>query len=139
MVGYYCFATCRAIDVIGHQACALGTFSFVFFAALQEVLVNERVCTEAEANDQVKMRCLPVVGERQSHFEKTLEQLDVRCIGFICPVTSVFIHREIIFHNSCSVNRFFVISWSIVVIQTASIVILLFQSNQKKKWRYLAD
>jgi len=39
--------------------------------------VNRGICTEAEATEFVNKKFMPMIGEQQQKFEKTLESFDV--------------------------------------------------------------
>ncbi len=41
-------------------------------------MIARGICTEAVAQKVVNDRCLPLVGERQTSFERMLETMDVR-------------------------------------------------------------
>ena len=41
-------------------------------------LIERGVCTEQKAQQVVQERCLPLVGQQQTAFEKSLEEMDVR-------------------------------------------------------------
>jgi len=43
----------------------------------QQDLVTRGICTETEATEIVNEKCIPLVGEQQRKFEKTLESFDV--------------------------------------------------------------
>jgi len=44
---------------------------------VQQDLMSRNVCTETEATEIVNKNCIPLVGEQQRKFEKTLESFDV--------------------------------------------------------------
>lgn len=59
-------------------------------------LIERGVCTETKAQQVMNEQCLPLVGERQSNFEKHLEEMDVSVMLLSSHMANVMVAMVIV-------------------------------------------
>ena len=66
------------------------------FLHLQQDLIARGICSKTKAQNVVQERCLPLVGQRQSSFEKHLENMDVSLWDFDVSWSGLFSNTQMV-------------------------------------------